>query len=52
MLLDVTESWFSGSQPKDNTSRNPTQQKVLFTGLSVFLIQNLTIFKEMSKAQF
>lgn len=52
MLLDVAESWFSGSQPKDNASTNPIKQKVLFTGLSVLLIQNLIIFKEISRAQF
>lgn len=52
MFLDVTEGCFFGSQPKDNTSRNPTQQKVLFAGVSVPLIQNLTIFKELSKEQF
>lgn len=51
MLLDVTESWFSGSQPQGNASTNSIKQKVLCTGFSV-LIKNLFIFKEISRAQF
>lgn len=52
MHLDATESWFSGSQPKCNAFTNPMKQKVLFTGLSVLLIHNLIIFKEILRAQF
>lgn len=52
MLLDVTESWFSGSQPKGNASTNPIKQKALFTGLSVLLIKIFIIFKKFSREQF
>lgn len=43
------ENWLSDSQPKVKILADPIKQKVLLTGLSVILILNFIIFKEIAK---